>query len=695
MENYTPLHKQLREILTQRDFSRLSAFQSPSTWTVLTSDERHLLGMLFVAKGEHQLREGDNKVMESFSLASQVASDNPQVFFQQAVAYATQNRNLRCLNEACKALASAVELDPQFFDAWHAWGSILVLIGEIHGKGNFFQEADKKFEKAQIHAQNIEPAKMGSLYWQWGLCWQSLGQLSGEAHDFYYAIDKFRKALDFSYQNHEYWNDFGNTVAMLGMLIGKKELFFEAIELFRKVISMTPDYFQGWLNLGSTYQRLFEQETDEAYFQSAYECFVRAAELNSKSLDLWMCWGKLFLDSGKVNYDIEQLRISSEKFELANSIEPNHPDVLRFLAEAQMMCGAYLERLDLMRQAEQKIIHSLELNAENVDAWYVYGTCLTELGRYFSDEALYVKAIEKYQYGLTLNSQHARLWYGLALAHYALAELQYNPKLCQESANFCAKVIECGGQAVPQFWNDWGVTLLKLAEMTHDQTNVELAIEKLEKAIGSKDVSDLDPSQCDLEYVYNYGCAYDFLGDNTEDARDYEKAIQILSFVVKQDPSYTHARYNLALALSHLGELEEDIESFHKSLEQFQILLSQDAEDEAAWNDWGMTLLHLGQLLYDPIHPMHSLTYYEQAEEKFTHAIALGHASSFYNLACLYSLIGNNTAAMHYIERSEASGALPSIDDIMHDEWLIALREMPEFKSFIALLSNRHPHENK
>lgn len=688
MDNQTPLQKQLQEILTQKDFNRLGAFSESSAWSTLTNDERHLLGMLFVAKGENQLSMGDGKVLESFALASQVAADNPQVFYQQAVAYATQNNNIRCLTEACKALESATRLDPAFFDAWHAWGCILVHVGNLNGEMIHFQDANQKFLNALRCSQNAEQVKLGSLYSQWGLSWQSLGQLSGEAHDFTQALDKFRQATELGINDADFWNDYGNSISSLGILIGKNALFLEAIELFRKAIACVPEHFSAWLNLGRAFQRLFDSEPEERYFRCASESFGRAADIDSKNLNLWMLWGCLYLDSGKMKHDLDHLRISCQKLERANACESNHSEVLRFWAEAEMLCGTYLERLDVLRLSEEKILKSLELNPDSPDAWCVYGTILTELGRYFTDETYYEQSIEKFRYGLSLNSKHTRLWYGLSLAHYALGELTDEVKMFEDSARYCAKVIECSGSHVPQFWNDWGVALMKISELNDDQSALELGIEKLECAIGTKEIGEYLP-HCELEWLYNYGCAFDFLGDLTENPRDYEKSIHVLSLVVKQDPSYTHARYNLALSLSHLAELTDDIDAFQKSLDHFQTLLGKDPEDENAWNDWGMTLLNYAQLVHDPLHPEKSLSYYEQAEEKFTHAVALGYSYAFYNMACLYSLIGNNTAAMHYIERTEASGSLPGIEDVMHDEWLEGLRETSEFRSFVALLSNR------
>lgn len=689
MENSLPLEQQLLGFLQTKDFGQLRSFKDSATWSTLTDGAREILGMLFIAQGEHQLREGDQTMSDSFALASQVAANNPQVFYKQATVYASEDNNLRCLTSACQALQRAVELNPAFFEAWYLWGKVLVNIGTIQSETLYFQEADQKFKQAHAYAADAIPMQLGLLNWQWGRSCYAVGQLSGEAHDFNQALMRYRMAMHYEVEHPDFFNDFGNSLASLGVLLGRKEFFLEAAALFQKVAEH-PGHPHGYLNLACNYQRLFELEHEDVYFDLANEAFTRTSEGDFKSFDLWLCWGRLFADWGKINEDLEYLQMSCQKFAQANEIEPNHPLVLSLWSEARMLCGAYNERLDLLRDAEAKSVRSLELNSESADAWRIYGTCLTELARYFSDEPLYEKAIEKYRYGLSLNPQHGFLWYGLALAHFALGDLRNDAKLVEQAVKHCAKAVACGGKHVTlQFWNDWGVALMKLAEMNNDQDSLELAIEKFVHAIGTENPED-DSEPSDIDWLYNYGCALDFLGDFTNDANDYEKAAQVLNIVVQQDPAYTQARYNLALALTHLGDLTEDVDCLYKALEHYLLVLQEEMEDQSAWNDCGMTLLSVAQMVHDPIRPDISQQYYQQAEDRFTQAVALGCHGAYYHLACLYSLQGNYTAAMHYLERSKEVEALPPVDELLHDEWLEGLRNTAAFRNFITLLSHKH-----
>jgi tetratricopeptide (TPR) repeat protein len=684
--------KKFEEILIKNNFDLLAPYTNPIEWDQMNDEERELLGILFVKQGEQQLKNGDVKVLESFQLASQVAPDSPHVYFRQALVYASQEMNIRCLIAASEALEKATDLDPLFVKAWHAWGNILAQIGVFYHDSSYFHQADEKFKQVEKICLREGYHHSDNFYWHWGICWFYHGKHSGEAVDYFCALSKFQQAMNAGFESGEFYNDYGNILIELSFLIGRKELFSEAVNFYKRSVKLSPERYEGWLNLACTYDRLYDLYGSGEHFRLADESFEKAATLNLDSLHVWLRWGEHYANSGKTHQNMEHLRLSFEKFEKAHAIEPDNSYVLLRWGEAQMLWASQMDNFDQLQGAKNKIAKSLDTSPENPDAWYVYGNCLIEFGSYFEDEEYYLQAIEKFQYGLSLNQSHSLLWYGLALAYFAIGELRSDFFMIEKSIQLCTRVIEFGGPVSSEFWNHWGVALMKLGEMAYEKKYVEAALDKFEQAIISHGESSGYNSN-DLECLYNYGCAWDFLGELTGDASFYEKAIQVLSYVLQHDPTYNNSRYNLALALSHLGELNADIDCFHKSSGLFQELLREDPEDELVWNDWGEILLNLAFLSRDPHHIEYSQKLYEQAENKFLHAIALGYEQAFYNLACLYSLIGNYSASMHYLERAQISHALPSIEDVLHDEWLEGLRNTPVFRHFISYLASQQEKE--
>lgn len=688
------LQKKFEQVLVTNAFEEINPYRTPDAWTTLSLDEKELLGLLLVKEGEELLKKGDSKVLENFQLASEVAAHSPRIFYRQGLVYATQDQNIRCLMAARQALEKAVQLDPKFSKAWHALGNILVRIGFFYDDAAYFQEADLIFlEVEKIFLENPSQCIHDeNFYWHWGVCWYFLGKNSEEAVDFYCALQKFRKAAEDGYEHPEFFNDFGNALVELGCLLNRKDLFYEALHFYRKCVGMQPDKIEGWVNLACIYHRLYDLSGNHEFLLLSEEAFEKSAEINSSYYLLWVKWGELYINAFKIQRDVERLRASCEKFEKAYSIEPDNDQVFIKWGEAQMLLGANLEELDLLRESELKIAKALEAYPEDPYIWYIYGLCHSEYGRYFEEENHYLKAIEKFKYALTLNDSLHFLWYGMALAHFAIGELRDDVQMLEKCVHYCNQALEFGGEAFSQFWNDWGVALLKLGELSGEKKHVISAVEKFEQAI-DKWKEDFEGESVDLEWLYNYGCALDYLGDFTEDSICYEKAVQVLSFILQQEPEYTHARYNLALALSHLGEVTEDLDCFYKAIGLFQELLHDNHEDDMAWNDWGLTLLNLAALIHDPIHPETSQKIFLQAESKLLYAIALGSEQAFYNLACLHSLMGNYSIAMHYLERAQLCGALPSLDDVMHDEWLDGLRGTPAFRQFITQLVSKQEKE--
>ncbi|CCB86422.1 MULTISPECIES: tetratricopeptide repeat protein [Parachlamydia] len=688
MKNSLLIKKVLQEVLNTKAFERLNPFRNADAWSCLADQEKEQLASLFIMEGKSLLKEGKREGEASLRLAAEVAPRSPKIYYEQGLAYASQHNNLNDLAAACIAYGKAVELDASFFHAWRAWGAILMEMGAFYHDTSHFEEAEEKFQKASQVTGTCTEHELGAFYWEWGLCGAQHGKISGEAIDYRDAIEKFTKAVELGIDYKEFWNDYGNAIVDLGYLVGRQDMFLEAVEIYQKAVKNHDDFFQGWFNLASCLQHLFEISGDEAFFEDAQKCFEQASEINATHPILWFKWGMLFLFSGKNRKDLNLLAQGCNKFSKADELDPSNPLILNKLGDTLMTIGSLTENLDLLKRAEDKIAQSVEIEPENPHYWAVYGECLNELGHYFNDEVYYIQAIGKFQYALSLNRSNPIFWYGLAVSHFSLGELKQDKHVIEKAVRFYSRVIEFTDTPFPQFWNDWGVVLMKLAEMTSDKRYIESAIEKFEHAIEMYG-ENYTHEPLDLEFWYNYGCALDFLGDFNQDAACYEKAIQVLSKILQVHPAYTHARYNLALAYSHLGELVDDFEFFQRAVEHFEMLVNENPEDEMAWNDLGLTYVHWALLVDDVSTADSSSALYEKAGHAFMQAVALGHLPVYYNLSCLYSLIGNHAIALHYLQKAEEEDALPEIDDIMHDEWLEGLRHTAAFRNFISQLTTK------
>lgn len=684
----TPIQKTLIEIQQSQNFDKLDSLKDFQTWTQMSEEEKDLFALLLLRQGALLLERGDGRVLDSFALAAQVGAQSPSIFYQQAVILSAHFENSRCLQLANQALQKATESNPSYFEAWYHAANVCVIRGLLHGESHFFIEGNENYEKAAaLLSSSPDHIRLEEFYWKWGTCLFLVGKHSGEPVDFYTATNQYRVAQDLGCHEPGFYTDYGSALTDLGTLLKRKEIFYAALKLFEQATYKDPTFYEAWYHQGCCLLRLIELIFQDDLFLQASHCFERAAALDPEQSHLWMYWGRLESNVGKLKRDEKLLESSLAKFAKSAILEPDNSVNLNYWAETELFLGTYQERIEFVDAAKSKIITSLKINSENTDSWYIYGACLNEYGQYFEDSQYFKQAIEKFQYGLTLSNQNPLLWYGLALSHYALGDISEEQSYYEKALRYCSRVIECEGEAFPQFWNDWGIILMKMAEITDQSSYLELAIEKFEKAF--KRPCESDSEDVDLEWVYNYGCAFDLLGDLTEDPRFFEKAITVLTQVVLLDPSYIQARYNLALAYSHLGEISCDVDHYFKALENFQAILEHDPEDEIIHMDLGVSLANLALLLQDDHQRDRSQELFHQAEIHLFQAASLGNCQAYYQLAGLYSLLEQFSLAMFYLEKAQSNGGLPHLEDMMHDDWLEGLRHTPSFRHFLNHLSTK------
>lgn len=681
MKKVAQFKKQLEGILLSGELAQLDQFRDKKTWTGMTPDERELLGTLFVMQGEKELKEGNRHVLESFKLASKVAPKSAHILYRQAMAYASQDNNMYCLTSASRLFERLIGIDPEFFDAWHHWGAVYIKLGLFSHETEYFEEGDRIFGKAVAIASKQPSLKIAQMYRHWGVNLYYLGKLSGEPGDFHNAISKFQKAIEFGLDTVEVWNDHGNALVELSALLNNQDLLLEAIEYYWKTIHQYPDSIEGWVNLAFSFQKLFLSTYIETYFNLAVESYEHGSKLDANNAALWTRWGQLLCVRGKNKRDEIMLKESLDKLETADLCEHDNPSIINAWAEALLAYASLTENLNLLRDAEVKILRSLELQRDNPDTWGLYAYCQIEYGTYFSDAKYYTKSIEHFQHALALNRDDPVLWHGMVMANCLLGDASSDKKAYKQAAKYCMRVVDCGGQYNPFFWNDWGVILMKLGTMTHEKRYIEAALVKFEQAIRLKK-QDSDTDNIEVEWLYNYGCALDILGDYQEAATNFEKAIQVLTKVLDLNPKFHGAHFNLAMALAHLGELNDDAECFYRSFEHFAIYTNYEVEDETVWSEWGLALLNFALLILDPLHPEEGISVFELAESKLIHALALGQLSAAYHLSCLYSLTGNYSDSMNYLERAYRHGVITSIDDLLHDDWLEGVRQTQAFQTF-------------
>ncbi len=716
------LEELFNEVVASHSFDKLDEFIKLRSMSTLTQNERSLVAKLLILQAHAQLKKNQTsqEILETAKMAFQKAVElaplDPEIWQQKGIACAACE-SPELLLEAQNSFETATQLNPWFFEAWYAWAAVLTRVGVLYDDIEFFFDANDKYKVAQgcIDAKSIrsDEDKL-EFYWHWGLLHCLIARTSGEPQDFQRAVMHFRKAKEYNLKlnqvSHHFYSDFALVLIELATLICREDLVFEAIELFshclpENLLSIKDDekneYALSYFNSASCYHYLFGIRLEKRYLLLAHEQFEKAASLGLCSFDLYLQWANLHFLAAKLWQDATYLRTSVEKFDKANNLSERNPLVLGRFAEALALLGSHEESVEFIAEAKKLIQSAESFGEETAELFSSSVFVLCQYGRYFVEEKYFLEAIEKADQGLLQFEKYGPLWHGLGVAKFSLGEIREDHALLQEanSAFLEASKLESGRFAY--FWNEWGILLLSLAEATCEKKHLEDAERKFERTIILHET--VEP-----EWLFNYGCTLDFLGDLSDDEAYYERAVQALTAALTAAPSYQGVRTHLAAAYAHLGEIMSDVEAFRKSMLHFQVAILEDPEDDLAWCEWGVALMHFYDLTEDEIagsglqtslldmpqmesvaqigHEQLALPL-EHAEHNFLQAILLGNTQANYNLACLYSVQGNISDAMLYFEKAVDCADLPPFEVVMQDLWLQNLRNTPSFQNFVQKLA--------
>ena len=677
MQQAHVLQRVFYRLFPKKDFD-----ENALDWDKLDPNKKKELAEQYLLQGENYLLKGDLLALKLFQAACDLDPENVSVRYRQGLAlfeYGTAQGKEKALLLANKHFKVATKLKNDFAQAWHAWGNVLFSLGKFQGESHYYLEAKEKLQKAISLSEKWEKPDLAHLYWDNGLVWTNIAQNSGEAVDVRMAVQSFRSA--YSYHNldsAEFWNDFGNAYLQMALLVNETRLFFQSIEYFRKSVKKEPTLGEGYSSLAIAFSQLYINTMDESHYARAHDAFAKAVKFNEKDYCLRLEWAQLLGESGRLNKDVKKLNLCIEKCVHANELEPHQPEVIAQWVESLSMVGALTGRLDYIIDAENKILKATDVYPNESDLWLAFGICMQAFGKYYDDPDFYDLAIEKLQEGLSIDKGCAELWHAFANAHYELGKMTEDVDLLETASRFYRKAEDLKPSCPSLIFNS-SLNLLLLGDLSARQDILENAVFSFEMLLkDQKDVLLHHP-----EWLYYYACALDLMGNCTEKDNYYVRAIEVFFNVLLIDPDYPKIHFKIGVAFSHLAELTMEKEFFNRAVNYFRLAMKQDEEDENLWLEWGLTLINLAHQTYDSIP---SDDTFLEAEQKLIRAGQLGNQQAYYHLACLCSLLGRYNDSMNLLEKAQDANLLPTLEELVDDEWLEGLRSTESFSRFLSHL---------
>ena len=503
----------------------------------LPVDEKKKLANQLLEKAEQKLAKEDLSAIKLFNEAAQLDSSNPLIWYRQGIAffeYGCQSDKEKALLLSSKNFKIAVSLDSDIFDFWWTWGNVLFVLGTKKNEYHYFLEAKKKYKHAINLSQNQSNEVLSELHWDNALIYMNIAEHSGEAIDLKKAIEEFLYSLSFQKEvSAPFWNDLGRAYLKMALLINESNVFHQAIEYFKLATQKSKKFVEAWASIAQAYSQLYVNTLDEEYFNQANEHFEKSLEINPLDGSLWLEWANLLGESGKINKDVKKLRASIEKCIRAKRRNKETNQITGQWVESLALLGTYTNRLDLIVEAENMIMKTTDLYAEDSDLWYSYGICMNAYAIYYDDLDYDYFAIEKFQIGLSLDRTNPELWTELAIAHSKIGKTSEDTNLLERAIKFFVKAIDLK-PACPYLIFEYAKALTFLSELTLNQKTLEEAVKQFEIAINlQRNAIIAHP-----DWIFYYGCSLDLLGDLFEKESYYLKAIEVFNNVLLVDPDY-------------------------------------------------------------------------------------------------------------------------------------------------------------
>lgn len=648
--NKKSVSKDLQSVIEAKDWKGLEKNLTPLKINRLSTNDKQKIALLFFERGQELLVKSTS--VDDYVLAS-------------------------------ISLEKALQLDPDFEKGWELRAQALLKLALL-------TEAEEDFEKVleiYPHLEGISKAKGKELspeiFWEWGLAYYHLAKFSGEPGDFKNSVDKFSMAQAMGLDSSEFLSDYALALGELGLLSNNTKWLQDSVVRFEESLAKKSLKGEDWVKLGCIYKLLYFSTQDFLFFEKADHSFFEGSRSEPDLLRLWLNWAELLGMEGKASRDGGLLLQALEKIEKAALISSDELTVKLTTADILLHLGAYEEKLECLKEAELMLRQILNDTPENIEGLFLLAHCYLNMGKYFSEQSYFVQASELLEKSVKLDPRRAALWNSLGMSHFFIGEITQNPEELEKAVHFCGKAVE-KEESSPVLWNDWGVSLLKLGEVTQAGKVVAVAVDKFEMAI--KLFHQHFPGNPDPDWLYNYGCALDYLGEFEGSIPSYEKSIAILSHLYEVYPEAKHVKYNLALALYHLGDAAGDEEVLKKALEYQESIRAAEPEDEAVLQDLGLTCLALADVYLEAFQSAVFLEYAAKAVQYLIGASLAGSTEASYWLANAYSLLDNEEEALKHFEIAFKKDALPSLEEIEENDWLDHIRTFPRFQAILDQL---------
>ncbi|MBB65001.1 MAG: hypothetical protein CMO81_08035 [Waddliaceae bacterium] len=381
-------------------------------------------------------------------------------------------------HEAINVYQRVIQQDPESFDAWYDLAQAQARYYELTLNPIAFQEADQSYSVA---AEIEEDARELLLDWaqhqlNYGKWHRDLGYLES-------SLQKLELLLTYEPSNLFALACHAEVLLLLGAEQERLDMLKEAEKSIQQGLEQAPDDAEFWFLAGLAQLELGSYFTDESMIYLAIGRFEQGLSIEANNYRLWQGLAITYHMLGDLQRSEKYLLQSLEYFSKAADYGPR---ILSFYwGEAATVLLRLGEITGEQHYVEEAIVRFegvlKELNKHHdlvdVDLLYNYGVALDLMGDYSDDPAYYRRAIQILNEVLELTPSMQGARYSLAIAYSHLGEVSSDPVQFDLARQHFEQLLAVDPED-DLAWNDWGVTLLNMAQCVIDPTN-DKALEKV------------------------------------------------------------------------------------------------------------------------------------------------------------------------------------------------------------------------
>ncbi|MDJ0735935.1 MAG: tetratricopeptide repeat protein [Nostocaceae cyanobacterium] len=275
--------------------------------------------------------------------------------------------------KALETYEKAIELNPDYAEAWNGKGKILYDL-------NQYKSALAAYDKAI----QIEPEYLDA--------WIGRGFTLHKLQRYQEANFSFDKVLQQENNYPEIWNTKGDA------LINLKQ-YDAAIKAYDQAITLQPDSYQTWYKKGLALQNL-------RLYDNALDAYKQALRIKPNYEQAWYNTGNTLVNLRRYNKALSA-------YEKAVLYNPRNIPALLARSNILVTLQRYPEAVDSFKEV-------IKYNSKSYEAWYGLGWCLHQTQRY-------EQAVSSYEKAIAFKPRDYKAWYNKGNSLYKLEK--YNDAL--------------------------------------------------------------------------------------------------------------------------------------------------------------------------------------------------------------------------------------------------------------------------